>query len=68
MLKVCNKGDLIAVLGFIAQGIDTNFIVDSQSNISLLSDLIITGTTTTYVLELLIQNRANINAIDSRGN
>merc|ERR1712137_1475137 len=68
MLDACNEGNLYQVMECINQGCDPNFFVDDpEQKICLLSQVVITGTATTYVLELLIQNGAQVFSTDVRG-
>ena len=68
MLDACNNGDLFKVMEYIMQGVDPNFYVGSQEDkCSLLSEVVIAGTATTYVLELLIQNGAQVFSTDVKG-
>lgn len=68
MLKKCNSSDLFGVMQCVMQGVDLNFLVgDFEQNKSLLSEVVICGTASTYVLELLIQNGAQVYASDING-
>lgn len=68
LLEACTAGDLFQVMEHIAQGVDVNFKVgDPEAKISLLHQLAIEGKATTYVLELLIQNGAQVYAMTAKG-
>ena len=68
MVKACNSGDLYRVMECINQRLDPNFFVgDPAEKVCLLSHVVITGTATTYVLELLIQNGGQVFSTDVRG-
>ena len=67
MLERCNEGDLYSVMKLIAQGVDVNFKVNPDLKQSLLHQVTIDGKATTYILELLIQNGAQVFSMDSTG-
>lgn len=51
----------------LAQGFEVNCLLSQQEKTTLLHQLVIDGLTTTYVLEVLIQNGANLFAVDHQG-
>ena len=68
LLEACNEGNLYKVMESIAQGTDVNFKVGNPDDkISLLTQVVTDGKATTYVLELLIQNGAQVYCADHRG-
>lgn len=68
MLDACNNGNLFKVMEYIAQGVDVNMSVGNpDEKRSLLCQVVITGKATTYTLELLIQNGAQVYAGDAKG-
>lgn len=67
MLDKCNSGDLYGVMKCIMQGIDVNYLVDTEKKVALLSQVVIDGNATTYILELLIQNGAQVYTTDING-
>jgi len=66
-LEACNSRDILRVMECLMQGVDPNFIVDVENQIPLLSQVVMSGSATTYILELLIQNGSRVCMADSCG-
>lgn len=67
LYDAANEGDIFKAMEAIIQGAEVNYAVVPDEKRTLLHQLMIDGKTTTYVLELLIQNGASVYSMDSNG-
>ena len=63
----CNEGDIYSVMKLIAQGVDVNYSINPDIKQTLIHQIMIHGKASTHILELIIQNGAQVCAMETTG-
>ncbi len=67
LYNAANEGDIFKTMEAIVQGAEVNYLVVPEEKRTLIHQLMIDGKTTTYVLELLLQNGGSVYSMDASG-